>query len=147
MTQEEKELLLKDLSARLPYGVKIMVERWDSDMDCEFTTIETVIGVDDRFIYTIWDKTGEKDKHSIVEPLSILDYKPYLRPMYSLTEDEMKELAKIDMRRAMYSARHLTYHLDGKIIDYLNEHFIDWRHLIPNGLALEAKEGMYDNKE
>lgn len=92
MTQEEKDLVLRDLCSRLPYGVKLLVEGWDSDRGCEFNTVETLIGIDDRFIHTIWDKTGDKDKHSIVEPLSILDYKPYLRPMSSMTEEEAKEL-------------------------------------------------------
>ena len=89
MTQEEKELLLKeDICGRLPYGVKILCKGWDSDHGCEFTTVEDLIGIDDRFIYTLW--RGERDKHSIVEPLSITDYKPYLRPMTSMTEEEEK---------------------------------------------------------
>ena len=91
MTKEEKKLVMADLCSRLPYGVKLLVKSWDSDRDCEFETVETLIGIDDRFIHTIWDKTGDKYKHSIVEPLSVLDYKPYLRPLSSMTDEEYEE--------------------------------------------------------
>ena len=60
MTQEEKDLLLKDLSARLLYGVKILHTGWDCDSDTDFDTVETLIGIDDKFIYTVWDKTGDR---------------------------------------------------------------------------------------
>lgn len=142
MNQEDKKILLQDLSARLPYGVKIMVEGWDSDMGCEFTTVETLRGINDRFIYTIWDKTGDKEKHSIVEPLSILDYKPFLRSMSSMTEEEMEEYNNIDNRA--YSCPKDYAHIQAKDrIDWLNAHHFDYRGLIEKGLAFEAPKGMY----
>ena len=113
MTQEDKQLLLVDLCARLPYGVKLLVEGWDSDRDCKFDTVETLIGIDDRFIYTIWDKTGDKDKHSIVEPLSILDYKPYLRPLSSMTAEEKEELLNHVVGGECVEYFHIAY--DGSI--------------------------------
>lgn len=142
MTQEEKQLLFIDLCARLPYGVKVQVTNWDSDHDCDFNTVETVVGIDDRFIYTVWDKTGDKDKHSITEPLSVLDYKPYLRPMSSsMTEEEFKEyhsmLIDVDNSGLMNQG------LITKIVDWLDEKMFDHRNLIPKGLALKTKEGMY----
>lgn len=157
MTQEEKELLLKeDICGRLPYGVKILYKGWDSDHGCEFTTVEDLIGIDDKFIHTLW--RGERDKHSIVEPLSITDYKPYLRPLSSMTEEECKELKKL-MNCDYVTDCELGYTVGGqvdyddflvyyeessKLIDWLNKNMFDYRGLIPKGLALEAKDGMYN---
>lgn len=137
MNQEDKKILLQDLSARLPYGVKIMVEGWDSDMGCEFTTVETLRGINDRFIYTIWDKTGDKEKHSIVEPLSILDYKPFLRSMSSMTEEEMEEYNNIDNRA--YSCPKDYAHIPAKDrIDWLNIHHFNYR--LPDELYIKVTE-------
>jgi len=132
MTPEEKELL-KDLSARQIYRVKILCEGWDSDHGCEFNTVEELVGIDDRFIYTLW--RGERDKHSIQEPCSIIDYKPYLRSMSSMTEEEIDEFTQFDV------------YADGeyvipnyKAIDWLNKNMFDYRGLIPKGLAIEVNE-------
>lgn len=143
MTQEDKQLLLVDLCGRLPYGVKLLVEGWDSDRGCEFDTVETLIGIDDRFIYTIWDKTGDKGKHSIVEPLSILDYKPYLRPLSSMTDEEYEEFGatrfehqlkclEIDEKRRAFET---GMKFDADDLEYLYSHHYDVRGLIPMGLA------------
>ena len=137
MRQEDKELLLKDLAARLPYGVKILNNGWDFDRDCEFSTVETLIGIDDRFIYTLW--RDEKDKHSIGEPLSILDYKPYLRPLSSMTEEERIESLEFAWeddygRLASYNENIPKY------IDWLNAHHFDHRNLIERGLAIAVTE-------
>ena len=141
MTQEEK-LLLKDLSARLPYGVKLLCNGWDSDGGCEFSTVETLIGIDDRFIHTLW--RNEKDKHSIKEPLSILDYKPFLRPMSSMTEEEKKEFddfCVID-EFAWKGNSEIGYKNQAIImsdaIDWLNAHHFDYRGLIEKGLAISV---------
>lgn len=138
-TQEEKELLLEDLCGRLPYGVKILYKGWDSDHGCEFTTVEDLIGIDDRFIHTLW--RGERDKHSIVEPLSIIDYKPYLRPLSSMTDEEHEEY-----RKYVKEVNGFTYNINcSDLIDWFNRKMFDYRGLIPKGLALEAKDGMYNN--
>ena len=137
MTMGDKDLLLRDLCARLPYGVKILYNGWDSDGGCEFSTVETLIGIDDGFIYTLW--RGEKDKHSIKEPLSILDYKPFLRPMDSMTEEE-----KIDYG-AFFNYDGIEY--PEEYIDWLNKNMFDYRGLIERGLALEATEEMYNIKK
>ena len=89
MTQEEKDLLLRDLSARLSYGVKILHEGWNYEWDDELSTVERVVGIDDKFIYTkvINTHNGEEyrdDKHTI----SLFDDKLFLRPMESMTEEE-----------------------------------------------------------
>lgn len=144
MTDKEKQLLLKDLCARLPYGIKILHEGWNYEWDDELSTVERVVGIDENFIYTkvIDTHNGEEyrdDKYCV----DLFDDKLFLRPMSSMTEEEMEELLNIDKKRGMYSSRHLTWHIDGEIIDYLNKKMFDWRGLIPMGLALEAPEGMY----
>ena len=127
MTQEEKQLLLKDLCARLPYGVMIK-------------------SVGENKIIGLWDL---KDIDNL--PL------PYLRPMSSMTEDERKEIEELIKchRPSPYGVINnkgvdnllisvsitSSYLLDG-----LNAHHFDYRGLIPMGLALEAPEGMYKTK-
>jgi hypothetical protein len=54
--------------------------------------------------------------------------KPYLRPIHKLTKEELEEL---------------EFLTDSDYVDYCNEHHIDYRNLIPKGLALEAPEDMY----
>lgn len=135
MEESLKQLLLKDLCARLPYGVMVL-----EDIDKEFD------GGCVSKLDTITEIKGEKmflTKNSLT-PVTIEEIRPYLRPISSMTEDDIKELSKIDKKRLIFSSRHLTYHLDGKIIDYLNRKMFDYRGLIPTGLALEVPNGMYD---
>ena len=150
MIQENKELLLKDLCARLPYGVKILHTDWDYDHDTDFDTIETLIGIDDRFIYTVWDKTGDREKHC----LSVSNWKPYLRPMSSMTEEEYVYFMSIrGMNLRSYEIQEMmseNFSHPNRIaivntlgryshkIDWLNENMFDYRGLIPKGLAIEV---------
>jgi hypothetical protein len=121
MTQEEKDLLLKDLSARLPYGVILNVtlkNKYDKivNRDIELT--------DGNLTYI----TG--DSHWIM-------YKPYLRPMSSMTKEE-----KLMYEGLMIGTDNVSYMLD--VIDWLNKKMFDYRGLIERGLALEAPRGMYN---
>ena len=134
MKQEDKELLLKDLCARLPYGIKILHTGWDYDSDTDFDTVETLIGIDDRFIYAVWDKTGDREKHC----LSVSNWKPYLRPMSSMTEEEKWEFNELGATSS--SIQDLSINE----IDWLNAHHFDYRGLIDKGLAIEAPKGMYN---
>ena len=161
MKQEGKELLLKDLSSRLPYGVKLLCNGWDSDGGCEFSTVETLIGIDDRFIHTLW--RGEKDKHSIKEPLSILDYKPFLRSMSSMTEEEFENLKEyselkydqLDLASFQNGAyKILDFYLNEvpsgaviRVFDWLNKYHFDYRDLIQMGLAIAVtkENNPYEN--
>ena len=116
MTQEEKELLIKDLCARLPYGV--FVKEGD---------------VNDRVIYTY-------DYHPHIETC-----KPYLRPMSSMTEEEEKECIDISRTIIIPHVRNwFGFSITNPFFtDWLNSHNFDYRNLIEKGLALEAKDGMY----
>lgn len=124
MTQEDKQLLLKDLCARLPYGVKVKIVdedilRYDRGEEGFIIGKENVN--DDCFVIQ-----GSSDSYV----LSYNDFKPYLSPMSSMTEEEKKECLKITFVEAT---------------DWLNSHHFDYRGLIEKGLALEAPPGMYEN--
>lgn len=148
MEQENKDLLLRYLSMALPYKVKILYNDWDYDRDCEFSSVETLIGIDDRFIYTL--KGDEKDEHSIIEPLSILDYKPFLRPISSMTMEE--DITRIDLgiwKSNQYNGQVIGIFQDiayanplkfqSALIWLLQNHF-DIFGLIPARLAIEVTE-------
>ena len=141
MTQEEKSLLLKDLSARLPYGVKIELTWWVMD---EGTCINTALEPD-HIEQLLNDEYGETE------------IKPYLRPMSSMTEEELTELAykvfqqpDIDIIRRWVFENKSYPSIDGNpamVIDWLLAHHFDFRGLIEKGLALEAPEYMYNVNE
>ena len=141
MTQEEKRLLLRDLSARLPYGVKYCRDSWNFEWDQEMSVVEVLEDI---------DKDGYINYHRVYK---VWDIMPYLRPMSSMTEDERKELLKIlnyefyvDDDFALVAEddrRRVRLELCKGYIDWLNAHHFDYRGLIPMGLALAAKEGMY----
>ena len=66
--------------------------------------------------------------------------KPYLRPMSSMTEEE-----KLMYEGLMIGTNNVSYMLD--VIDWLNEHHFDYRHLIEKGLAIEASSEIYKKGE
>lgn len=132
MTPEEKDLLLKDICARLPYGVKIQES-------------------------TLWYEEGKetwryRDIDLTINNINciIIDFiKPYLFPLSSITEEQKNQLKAIwsaDMDKA------IDYAISGedefcdlcqlsaskKVIDWLNANHFDYRGLIPMGLANDA---------
>ena len=146
--EKDKELVLEYLSMALPYGVKILHNDWDYDRDCDFSSVETLIGINDRFIYTL--KGDKKDKHSIQEPLSIVDYKPFLRPMLSMTMDENRKRIDLGIWKSnscdgqvIGIFQDIAYcspqNFQSALIWLLQNHF-DIFGLIPKGLAIEVTE-------
>ena len=79
MTKEDKDLLLKDLSGRLPYGVKVCCYKVDYNKTPLLYDNETLVGVVGDNIIT------ENDTFSIER------VRPYLRPMSSMTKEEREE--------------------------------------------------------
>ncbi len=126
MTQEEKQLLLTDLSARLRYGVKAEARGWDEEKEEEVLVPVTVYSVNtDGYVYFA-------DNDYDITYCSIDACRLYLRPLSSMTEEE----------EIYYNTIYTTLKFYEKE-DWLNAHHFDYRGLIPMGLALEAKEGMY----
>ena len=143
MIQEDKQLLLKDLCARLPYGVK-----------CAFYSSHGVIP---STIVKI-DIDNETISHKPEGQSSVYfhfvesgNIKPYLRPMSSMTDEEKEEFRQMFCYEWEESVVELMYYSieigdADHLIDWLNEHHFDYRGLIEKGLALEATEGMYKNE-
>ena len=143
MEKENKELLLKDLCARLPYGVICNTPEGDGHL-CSI--IQTIFGTE----YGINIKATERDYFNDKE----VCIKPYLRPMSSMTEEEKKEYieyAGYEIEESV-NGRHYEYYLKDFVgtqeepianvdaIDWLNAHHFDYRGLIEKGLAIEVIE-------
>ena len=156
MTQEEKKLLLKDLCARLPYGVKI----YFGGIPKLLTSITIKTGYIEILVEGEYGKAAYCDFISTYNNTEYLQEeitekcKPYLRPMSSMTEEEEEEYYQIRKRNSdkslslMDCSDHLQQLLFPIIartesIDWLNAHHFDYRNLIGKGLALEAPEGIY----
>ena len=148
MTPEEKQLLLKDLSQRVSFGVCIFFEK-----TCEIFPL-CGVKVDHMF--------PENDILVLLNDKYPIQWcKPYLRPMSSMTEEERENYRKaLDKDFAILEdsiVAPIAYkYSDGTIvrdkplfneIDWLNKNGFDYRGLIPMGLALEAPEGMYNKEE
>ena len=108
MTQEQKELLLKDLCSRLPYGVKISVN----------DKVETVQGIN------ILDTVVEYDSWLSSD---IEEVKPYLFPLSSMTEEQLLELSSISFENSIDSSI--------KTLNWCYKNHFDINGLIPKGLA------------
>jgi len=139
MTKEEKELLLKDICSRLPHRVKVNISA-SIKYDNYIPSINdaTIIALDLRnercnFNEFYWDK-------------EIVNVRPYLRPMSSMTEEEKSTyLSYCECDDGDYTGE--TIYFDTiESFDYLNQIHVDYRNLIPKGLALEAPKGMYNIK-
>ena len=152
MTQgEDKKLLFIDLSARLPYHVRLKIWLKDGTTEEGFLDLEHNYAdvLRDAFYYN-----------------KIIDIKPYLRPLSSMTEEEILELYKITYDtwysdslyykneewinfRDSIKNNNLCFKTCiwlsdiNKVIDWLNARHFDYHGLISKGLALEAPEGMY----
>lgn len=125
MTTEEKQLLLKDLCARLPYGLVIKKKV------CHTYQIEELNDIG----------YGQRTDEIYVNGYPIKQSKPYLRPISSMTEEE-KELMKGSVICFNELEGNCTL-FDEIGLDWLNANHFDYRGLIEKGLALEAPEGMY----
>ena len=122
MNKEDKEVLLKDLSARLPYHVKVKV--WLKNG----TTEEGLLDLKHNYADVLRDAFYYNE---------IKDIKPYLRPMSSMTEEEEKEYNSLNAYEGG-----IFPHTE-EAFDWLNTHHFDYRGLIQKDLAIEAPEGMY----
>lgn len=173
MREEDKDLLLKDLSARFPYGIKGQVtiqvpdlkaydiysghlECKDIDVDVELLGIQEeeiiVSAIDDKYVEIV-------DTFSF----SYSDFTPYLRPLLSMTEEERKELKQKSIYITVFGNNSFkvsknffnifedkgTLDFDDWItlIDWFNKHYFDYRGLIKKNLAIKVTEENNPYKE
>ena len=120
MTQEEKQLLMRDLCARLPYGVKVNFRGFIEVLHEVhiYESVQTIVG-----------------ENGVLYDIDMPMVMPYLRPMESMTEEEEKEYENCFQSDDTTAATLL--------VDFYNKRHLDYRGLIEKGLALEAPEGMY----
>ena len=125
MTQEEKDLLLKDLCARLPYNVICQVEFKENGKYNSKVMLLSGIFTDEAYFTT---KGGSIYSN---------EYKPYLFPLSSMTEEEQRTLDSMCNGVEMVS-RLSGLKMFGKAFNWLNENHFDYRGLIEKGLAIDA---------
>ena len=127
MTQQDKELLIKDLCARLPYGVKVKLGDNPNIFDLEY-----------RIMFAVM--YGDSDK--LEDILDITNIKPYLFPLSSMTERQCYELSSIrssfqDCWKYIKTPIPLSI-CNFEQIDFFHKNHLDYRGLIPLGLAIDA---------
>ena len=110
MTQEDKDLLLQDLCARLPYGVKVKITSRESKNRVVHLTEDNICHLTSGW----WSEC-----------------KPFLFPLSSMTEEQEKECQQI---------KHSYYYDDDSFVlfDWYNKNHFDYRGLIDKGLAIDA---------
>ena len=131
MANEENELLLKDLCARLLYGVKIKYHyKRENNVineirELSFSDVET-LKYNNEYPQDYWCE---------------ISWKPYLRPMSSMTDEEKDYYDSITYTE---DETHFKGIWCDSVVNWLNKKMFDYRGLIPMGLAMEAPEGMYN---
>ena len=130
MTQNQKDLLLKDLCARLPYGVKC-----DVGDNKPYTLSRIEIDVNNGHLL---DFIEMKDGLDMQVYLS--EVKPYLFPLSSMTDEQKKELddTLVDLNLKALSDKISSEVVSTYEIDFYNKNHFDYRGLIPMGLANDA---------
>jgi hypothetical protein len=153
MTQEDRELLLKDLCGRLPYGV--IVDYKENEFEIphwRITTIypETLDG------WIGYNKRVGAGSESGSRPFKIGDVKPYVRPMSSMTEEEKREIYDwlvendvdwFDFSKLRLDEVLISFDSSWLLVNWLIEHHFDYRGLIERGLAIEVTEKNNPYKE
>lgn len=151
MTQADKKLLLKDLCARLPYGVKVKVLnedvlRYDYSSE-EGGFINGIENINDGLFVIKCREDGYV--------LSYDEFKPYLLPLSSMTEEQLYEIKEITefkynhntLELVKWTETHTTleFWLEEvpqysviEVFDWLNKNHFDYRGLIEKGLAIDA---------
>ena len=140
MTQEDKELLLQDLCARLPYGVIGAVEHYDEVDGSPANLLGTLQGFDNnskgiKFVYL----PEYSDDAGAYNWFSYIRFKPYLRPMSSMTVEEKNEYYKTFRAEPYGSGIGFIYVESAESFDWLNKKMFDYRGLIPKDLAISTK--------
>ena len=172
MTKEDKELLLKDICSRLPYENVVGKCELDASYDTSFDTIlqthkfdALVYGIKEGslFVFPLIKDMDELEfaNEEVASGIDILDFKPYLFPLSSMTEEEAKEISILygikDILSIKITDEYIDFEVDDgfcsietktiwyneiissiETFDWLNAHHFDYRGLIEKGLALNA---------
>ena len=122
MTQEDKELIFKELCARLPYHVKCKIWLKDGTTEEGLLDLQHNYGdvLQDAFYYN-----------------KIKDIKPYLRPMSSMTEEDKEEYCQLQ-QKVIYNSKGVINEDVMKYINWCYKKHLDINNLIPMELAIDA---------
>ena len=120
MTQENKDLLLKDLCARLPYGVKV-----NNEIQGDFV----LYGICENYIFA---RTTNKHGWINHADFNIEKIKPYLFPLSSMTKEQEEEYKKTTISDGILTVWTTSTY------DWLNKNHFDYRRLIEKCLAVDA---------
>lgn len=127
MTQENKELLLKDLCCRLPYGVKVLCLR---DFNHDWYNLEMVDIGDNEVYVTTYEPYANRY-------VKIEEVKPYLFPLESMTEEQRIEYDYLHSIIFSCFEDGLSEAI-AKLYNWFNKNHFDHNNLIPMGLAIDA---------
>ena len=136
MIQEEKTKLITALCGYLPYGVLL-----DINLENPEYKVWRLVGID---LESETVHVESLDKTRCFRGVEIVDFdthkciKPYVRSLNNMTDNERDEwiTLRTDVERYIVGYDAVT--------DFYNKHFIDYRQLIDEELALEAPENMYN---
>ena len=137
MTRQNIELLTKDLSCRIPYGVKFLRESWNYEWDQELSVIEVLEDI---------DKDGYINNTKVY---NVEDIKPYLFPLSSMTREQLFEVQEIlgkneieiedGFLHIVDSDRNVITYLEIlALLEWFYKNHFDVYGLIPMELALDA---------
>ena len=128
MTQEDKELLLKDLCERLPYGVIVNVKGFDFEFKDKLTQIYKGYGCSIQVTNNM--------------PYGIEQVKPYLFPISSMSKEQKREYDSIIYHEVELHCERYYNVIDvdcyEELHDFYHKYHLDYRNLIGKGLALDA---------
>ena len=134
MTKENKILLIKDLCARLPYGVQVQDTRCGISGKLHDMLVFPLYKGND-----VYDYIAATNFYTDCYSDDIELFKPYLFPLSSMTEEQKKEFNSYFASVPYYGDNiHIPYYSIELLIDFYNKHHLDWRGLIEKGLAIDA---------
>lgn len=151
MTQENKDLLLKDLIARLPYGVKCAIKNSDGYHHENIakigeTTIDKLKGFDGKYFNIYHD--DPLDWNWFVNEVGVEDIKPYLFPLSCMNEEQENEWDNLHFNpldailEGKFKGEEERLQLISKAmsdpIHWCYKNHFDCNGLIPLGLAIDA---------
>lgn len=121
MTQEDKDLLLRDLCARLPHKVIVEFVSYECEEKPWFGELSC------------------KDLDYFIHDVGIIEIKPYLIPISSMTDEQKKEFDQL-IELELKAINDEIDPMQATIfeVDFYNKHHLDWRGLITKGLAIDA---------
>jgi hypothetical protein len=122
MTQEERELVLKDILPRLPYKTGMYMVYWGNAGQIEVLRVSV--------IKSILDDNAE--------------CRPFLRPMDDMTDEEKREYDTL-ATNTLFAGKGFVQTEGAELIDWLNAHHFDYRGLIPMGLAIKVNHPYNEN--